>query len=107
MGSIRTYVEANPSIYSILKDTLLGEGGDLDILSEKTANCLAAAHVNGYVQDKYPSSESFDTLGGFDNTRSHSMNSVFHNLSHVENYNIANDGRVENIQVNKIFIKQV
>lgn len=68
-------MEDNPEIYENLKDTPLGQGGEYDILS---------------ATDRMGS-----TSLGLDGTLGHSMNSVFHSQSHVENYHLGRSQELE------------
>ncbi|VDD81596.1 unnamed protein product [Mesocestoides corti] len=73
---IRNYLAENPDVYETLKDTPLGQGGEYDILS---------------ATDRLGS-----TSYGLDGTLGHSMNSVFHSQSHIENYHLGRAHEIEN-----------
>nr|CDS29790.1 nonmuscle myosin II heavy chain [Hymenolepis microstoma] len=75
LTDIRNYLAENPEIYENLKDTPLGQGGEYDILS---------------ATDRMGS-----TSMGLDGTLGHSMNSVFHSQSHVENYHLGRSQELE------------
>ncbi|VDN96667.1 unnamed protein product [Rodentolepis nana] len=75
LNGIRTYLTENPEVYETLKDTPLGQGGEYDILS---------------ATDRMGS-----TSMGLDGTLGHSMNSVFHSQSHVENYHLGRSQELE------------
>ncbi|KAM3173044.1 hypothetical protein ACTXT7_013288 [Hymenolepis weldensis] len=75
LAGIRSYLAENPEIYENLKDTPMGQGGEYDILS---------------ATDRMGS-----TSLGLDGTLGHSMNSVFHSQSHVENYHLGRSQELE------------
>ncbi|VDM33749.1 unnamed protein product [Hydatigera taeniaeformis] len=76
LAGIRSFLSENPEIYETLKDTPLGQGGEYDILSP-----------NDRVE-----SGSLGVDGGL----GHSMNSIFHSQSHIENYHLGRTQEMDN-----------
>ncbi|EUB58469.1 hypothetical protein EGR_06650 [Echinococcus granulosus] len=75
LAGIRSFLTENPEIYETLKDTPLGQGGEYDILSPNDR----------------PGSSSL----GLDGTLDHSMNSIYHSQSHIENYHLGRTQEME------------
>uniref|UniRef100_A0A915EXN4 Uncharacterized protein n=1 Tax=Echinococcus canadensis TaxID=519352 RepID=A0A915EXN4_9CEST len=75
LAGIRSFLTENPEIYETLKDTPLGQGGEYDIFSPN---------------DRLESSSL-----GMDGTLDHSMNSIYHSQSHIENYHLGRTQEME------------